>query len=92
MTQSSIQWILSLNRLSHFWGQVQVLMSGEMKDQVDALARELQRAKTSKDERITSNTVIRVAIRHFLDEFKLPKSEQPNTEEELLALAKRRRT
>jgi len=22
MTQSSIQWILSLNRLSHFWGQV----------------------------------------------------------------------
>jgi hypothetical protein len=25
MTQFSSQWILSLNRLSHFWGQVQTL-------------------------------------------------------------------
>ena len=61
-----------------------------MKDQVDALARELQRAKTSKDERITANTVTRVALRYFLSEFKMPKGQAPNSEEELLAVIKRK--
>lgn len=60
-----------------------------MRDQVDSLARELQRTKTSKDERIKSNTVMRVAIRHFLDGFKMPEGAGPNSEEELLALFKR---
>ena len=59
-----------------------------MRDQVDSLARELQRSKTSKDERITSNSVMRVAVRHFLGEFKLRKGEEPNSEEELLTLVK----
>ena len=65
-------------------------MSGEMKDQDDALARESQRSKTSTDERITSNTVMRVAIRYFLSEFKLRKGDETNNEEELLALGKGR--
>ncbi len=70
--------------------RITLQLSPEMRDQVDSLARELQRTKTSKDERITSNTVMRVAIRHFLDEFKLRKGEEPNGEEELLTLVKGR--
>jgi hypothetical protein len=38
-------------------------MSPKMRDEVETMARELQRAKTSKDERITANTVMRVAVR-----------------------------
>jgi hypothetical protein len=65
--------------------RITLQLSPEMRDQVDSLARELQRTKTSKDERITSNSVMRVAIRHFLDQFQAPKVGAPNNEEELLA-------
>ena len=40
---------------------VTLKISPEMRDSVIALARDLQRAKTTKDERIAANTVIRVA-------------------------------
>jgi hypothetical protein len=69
---------------------VTLRISPEMRDEVDSLARDLQRAKTSKEERITSNSVIRVAIRYFLDEFPVADREQVNTELELLAFAKRK--
>lgn len=67
--------------------RVTLQISAEMRDEVDELARQLQRAKTSKDERITANTVMRVAIRLLTENFKLKSGEGPNNEEELFDLA-----
>jgi len=69
--------------------RVTLQLSPEMRDKVDALARELQRSKTTKGERITANTVMRVAISHFLADFRVPEGVCVNGEEDLLAAAKR---
>jgi predicted transcriptional regulator len=74
-----------------FSERVTIQMSPDMRDQVDELARQLQRSKTSKDERITANTVMRVAIQQFIETFKLERGEIVNNEEELLASALRRK-
>jgi len=60
-----------------------------MRDQVERLARELQRAKISKKERITGNTVMRVAIRLITSRLGLTPGNAPNDEEELFALVKK---
>ncbi|MDL5047332.1 hypothetical protein QQ054_15035 [Oscillatoria amoena NRMC-F 0135] len=70
--------------------RVTLQISAEMRDEVDELARQLQRAKTSKDERITANTVMRVAIRLLTENFKLKAGEGPNNEEELFELVAKR--
>jgi len=62
---------------------VTLRMSPAMRDEVETMARELQRAKTSKDERITGNTVMRVAVRLVLDHFRPDPADAANTEEEL---------
>lgn len=67
--------------------RVTLQISAEMRDEVDELARQLQRAKTSKDERITANTVMRVAIRLLTENFKLRSGEGPNNEEEFYRIA-----
>lgn len=71
--------------------RVTLQMSPEMRDEVDELARQLQRAKTSKDERITANTVMRVAIQAFLEAFDLDPKSCPNSEKELLDVARTRK-
>src|SRR5262249_43149055 len=43
----------------------------EMRDNVQRIAREIQRGKTSKEERITANTVMRVAILLLTKHFKV---------------------
>jgi len=73
-----------------FSERVTLQMSPEMRDEVDSLAREIQRSKMTKEERITANSIMRVAVRHFLDTFKLDTEERVNTEAELLDLMKRR--
>lgn len=70
--------------------RVTLQMSTYMRDKVDSLARDLQRQKSSKDERITANTVMRVAIELLLSEFKLRKSDIANSEDEVLELVKAR--
>ena len=55
-----------------------------MRDDVDALARELQRAKTGKGERITANTRMRVAVRLLLKHYSVGDTQAPNGEDELL--------
>lgn len=66
--------------------RVTLQMSPEMRDRVNELSRKLQRAKTDKkSERITANTVMRVAIQVFLDSDRLGELEGVNSEEELLA-------
>jgi len=69
-----------------FTERVTLQISPEMRDEVERIARELQRAKTSKEERITPNTVMRVAIHLVTKYFQLGGGEAPNTEEELYKL------
>jgi hypothetical protein len=59
-----------------------------MRDDVERIARELQRSKTSKEERITGNTVMRVAIRLLTEQFDLKGKPAPNNEGELLQFVK----
>jgi hypothetical protein len=69
-----------------FTERVTLQISPEMRDQVERLARELQRAKSSKKERITGNTVMRVAIRLITTRLQLKAGQAPNDEEELYEL------
>jgi hypothetical protein len=74
-----------------FTERVTLSVSTEMRDAVEALAREMQRRRTKKEERITANTVMRVAINALLQSFDLEEGDVANTEEELLALARLKR-
>jgi hypothetical protein len=71
-----------------FTERVTLSVSTEMRDAVEALAREIQRRRTRKDERITANTIMRVAINSFLDSLELEDGDIANSEAELLALAR----
>jgi hypothetical protein len=62
---------------------VTLRMSPAMRDEVETMASELQRAKTSKDERITANTVMRVSVQLVLDHFSPNAGNIANTEQEL---------
>jgi hypothetical protein len=73
-----------------FTERVTLQLSTGMRDAVDALARDLQRRRTAKDERITANTVMRVAINILLERFELGADDVANSEGELLDLATRR--
>ena len=77
-------------KLDIYTEKVSLKISPEMRDQVEALARGLQRQKTSKDERITANTVMRVAINVLLSKFKLDEDDVTNSEEELFELARKK--
>jgi hypothetical protein len=65
-------------------------MTAVMRDDLHYLARKLQRRRQNKDERITSNTVIRVAIQLILDELKLKDTDVANSEAELFSLVKKK--
>jgi len=52
----------SVRKLDIFTERVTLQISPEMRDEVERIAREIQRTKTSKAECITANTVMRVAI------------------------------
>jgi hypothetical protein len=69
-----------------FTERVTLQISPEMRDEVERIARELQRSKTSKEGRITANTVMRVAIQLITKKFKLKGREAPNNEDELYKL------
>jgi hypothetical protein len=78
----------ALRKADIFTERVTLSVSREMRDEIEALARELQRRRTRKDERITANTVMRVAINLLLERFSPGEGEVANNEEELLALAR----
>jgi hypothetical protein len=65
--------------------RVTLQMSPEMRDAVNDFARHLQRRRKDKGERITANSVMRVAIQHFLDSFELESVQGASSEEELFA-------
>ena len=90
-TQAKAKMEAATRRVADIYTErVTLQLSPEMRDKVDALARELQRSKSSKDERITSNTVMRVAIRHLLKHYKVTGSDVPNGEEEFLEAIEKR--
>src|SRR5262249_42202476 len=70
--------------------RVTIQISPDMRDSIDSMARELQRSKTSKEERITANTVVRVAVQVILEHFEPDKSEIANTEQVLFRNVVRR--
>ena len=63
--------------------RVTVQMSPEMRDAVCDLARHLQRRRKDKGERITANSVMRVAIQYFLDNVQLERVQGASTELEI---------
>lgn len=70
--------------------RVTVLLDAELRDGAEALAKELQRRRTEKGERITANTVIRVALRLFLERMRSEDFDSANSEADLLAAVRRR--
>lgn len=68
-----------------------VPMTAEMRTAATLLAAELQRRRTDKSERFTANSIFRVAIERFLEDFKLEGDVHVNTERELLDLARARK-
>ena len=66
--------------------RVTLPISPDMRDGLHLLASKLQRRKTDKSERITSNTLMRVAVRLLLEDLRPSESDAPNTEEELYSL------
>ena len=85
--QPSAETLDSTAKVEIYTEKVTVPMTGEMRDAVCLLAARLQRSRTDKSERITANSVIRVAIRVLLAELNLAPEQPVNSEEELLALA-----
>lgn len=71
-----------------FSEKITLNISPEMRDRAEMLARSLQRKKADKSERITANTIYRVAIKALLENEKFIDAHSPNTEGELLELIK----
>jgi hypothetical protein len=63
--------------------RVTVLLNADLRDRAEALAKELHRRRTQKGERITANTIFRVAIRAMLDTFDPTTVADLNTELDL---------
>jgi hypothetical protein len=80
----------SARKADIFTERVTLQISPEMRDEIDALARDLQRAKTTKEERITSNTVMRVALQFLMKNYQFERGDVANTEAELYNLVAQR--
>ena len=80
----------SARKADIFTERVTLQISPEMRDEIDALARDLQRAKTTKEERITSNTVMRVALQFLMKNYQFERGDVANTEAELFGLVAQR--
>lgn len=78
----------SIPKTELFSERVTVLMDSEMRDELNRVAHLLQRRKTASTERITANTLMRVAIKVFLEELEPADTDTPNTELELYRLTK----
>lgn len=66
-----------------------VPLTAELRDRASALATQLQRRRTNRAERLTTNVVYRVAIETFLDCLRLDETDVANTEAEFRAAARK---
>jgi hypothetical protein len=73
-----------------FTERVTLQISPDMRDEIDGLARDLQRARTTKEERITANTVMRVALQLLMKNYQFERGDVANNEAELYDLIVRR--
>jgi hypothetical protein len=64
-------------------------LTAELRDRATALATQLQRRRTNREERITTSVVYRVAIETFLDCFRLEEAAAANNEMEFRAAARK---
>lgn len=71
--------------------KVTVPLTLDMRLKAEELARVINRRRSVKDHHITRNSLIRVALQCFLDEFELPNGKPVNSEAELLEAARSRR-
>lgn len=67
-----------------FTEKVSLPLTRSLRDRSEQLARLLNRSRTIRKSRITSNSIIRVALETFLDSFAPPSSQSINSEEDLL--------
>jgi hypothetical protein len=74
---------VSSRKSDSFSERVTLQMSPEMRDELTLLAARLQRRKTDKTERITANTIMRVAIQMVLDEIDFGEGDIINSEVDL---------
>ena len=77
--------------VSMFGENVTVPLSEALRDRSEELARTINRSRTVRKDRITRNSIIRVALQCFLEEFSLASGQAVNSEEELLKAAQSRR-
>lgn len=71
--------------------KVTVPLSEALRDRAEELARLINRSRPVRKSRITRNSIIRVALQCFLDDFAVPAGRSVNSEEELLEAARLRR-
>ena len=71
------------NKTELYTERVTVPLDAELRDGAESLAKELNRRRTEKGERITANTVMRVALRMMLETFDVDAVETVNSEQEL---------
>jgi len=71
-----------------FSERITLNITPDMRDKAEMIARGLQRRKADRTERITANTIYRVAIEALLANEDFLKSISPNTEKELLDAVK----
>lgn len=76
--------VASENKTELYTERVTVPLDAELRDGAESLAKELNRRRTDKGERITANTVMRVALRLMLERFDVDATQTVNSEEELL--------
>jgi len=63
--------------------RVTVLLDPELRDGAESLAKDLQRRRGAKGERITANTIMRVSLRVLLQKLAPAIEAAPNDEEEI---------
>lgn len=77
------------NKTEVYTERVTVLLNEELRDGAEALAKELHRRRTKKGERITANTVMRIALGVLLERMEGETLEGANSEAELLDAVRR---
>lgn len=77
-------------QVESFTEKVSVPLTRALRDRSEELAKLLNRSRTIRKSRITSNSIIRVALEIFLDSFVATSGHAINSEEDLLKAARTR--
>jgi len=78
----------SIPKTQLYTERVTMLMDSATRDELNRVAHALQRKKSDSRERITANTLMRVAVKLFLEDLRPSDGDTPLTESELYQLTK----